>query len=170
MNDESRPLVKKRKFASSAAAATPTSATTIFYLNVGGTVFDVSSSTLAKIPFFEHLIRSTTTKTTTESDGDDDDDNPNTVDWGLRKDRNDRYFVDRDGAPFADLLTFLRSGDPQQGLAGFGADRIQRLCVEADYYAMTDLVTLLQQDFVPPPRGAKLLGSSWVKSHPTKRG
>ena len=175
MNDESNPLVKKRKF-SSPAAATPTSATTIFYLNVGGTVFDVSSSTLAKIPFFEHLIRSTTTETTPNGDADNDDNDDDNTGvrnkdcWGLTKDRNDRYFVDRDGAPFADLLTFLRSGDPKQGLAGFGTDRIQRLCVEADYYAMTELVTLLQQDFVPPPRGAKLLGSSWVKCHPMKLG
>ncbi|XP_043996448.1 BTB/POZ domain-containing protein KCTD7 [Gambusia affinis] len=57
----------------------------------------------------------------------------------IPRDAEGRYFIDRDGAYFGDILNFLREGElPQQ-------DRIRSVHREAQYYAIGPLLDRLEQ-------------------------
>mmetsp|Transcript_19690 Transcript_19690/g.29213 ORF Transcript_19690/g.29213 Transcript_19690/m.29213 type:complete len:622 (+) Transcript_19690:73-1938(+) len=121
----------------------------IIYLNVGGSHFDVSLSTLQKVPYFHSLL--------------------NNELWNMHKDRHDRIFIDRDGQPFADILTYLRQGE--QALTFLSPERLAALELEADYFCMKDIVNVIK-DISPTPgasfaenwaKGVKDPSSSWWK-------
>ena len=120
----------------------------IFYLNIGGSYFDVSLSTVKRIPYFMHLWSGS--------------------DWSICKDRNDRVFVDRDGPPFANILTYLRTGRPS--LSRLSLDDLTRLEIEADYYAMTELVQTIRNVEREEHSSGVYLGKNWVKCNDPSRG
>uniref|UniRef100_A0A6I8N1G7 BTB/POZ domain-containing protein KCTD7 n=1 Tax=Ornithorhynchus anatinus TaxID=9258 RepID=A0A6I8N1G7_ORNAN len=63
-------------------------------------------------------------------------------------DAEGRYFIDRDGTFFGDVLNFLRSGDlPARG-------RVQAVYREAQYYAIGPLLEQLEE--VQPLKGEKV--------------
>uniref|UniRef100_A0A4W3JXF4 Potassium channel tetramerization domain containing 7 n=2 Tax=Callorhinchus milii TaxID=7868 RepID=A0A4W3JXF4_CALMI len=57
----------------------------------------------------------------------------------IPKDADGRFFIDRDGASFGDILNFLRSGDlPQR-------ERVRAVYKEAQYYAIGPLIECLDE-------------------------
>ncbi|CAL2033831.1 unnamed protein product [Caenorhabditis brenneri] len=95
----------------------PTYGGEVVKLNVGGTVFQTSKSTLTKLPgFFKNLFE-------------------------IGYPTND-YFIDRDPKFFATILNFMRDGDVD--LPDSEADR-QEILREAQFYKLTDLVATCQK-------------------------
>ncbi|MBN3309022.1 KCTD7 protein, partial [Amia calva] len=66
----------------------------------------------------------------------------------IPRDSEGRYFIDRDGAYFGDILNFLRAGElPQR-------DRVQAVHREAQYYAIGPLLDSLEN--IQPLTGEKV--------------
>lgn len=99
-------------------------------LNVGGTLYSTSLTTLRQDPssmlarMFSGLI-------------------------GTRKDPAGNYFIDRDGTHFGTILNYLRDGDVDLPTLAFQRRQLLRECL---FYQIKDLVELLggAADLVPP--------------------
>lgn len=126
--------------------------TSIVRLNVGGTRYTTSLSTLLSIKgsmlerMFSNLL---------QADDDDETNNYESNVFGLEKDQDGYYFIDRDGPSFRYILLYLRDGEFSNSII-IPDDKQERLIVEkeADCYLLPQLVSachLNAERIVPVP-------------------
>jgi len=95
----------------------------VYRLNVGGKIFASARSTLLKTPQGSVLRELLTS----------------------RRGPDKCYFLDRDGRHFHCILNFLRDG-PEEFSPPVGVDTRRELLREANFYGLTDLIQLLEED------------------------
>ncbi|KAG7349833.1 BTB/POZ domain containing protein [Nitzschia inconspicua] len=120
-----------------------------FLLNVGGTTFMTSRSSMLRVKgsFFEAMVSGRhdyPSETVIMSE----------TETGSTNDDNKSYFIDRDGTHFRHILNFLRTG----AVVSLPEDETSReeLAIEADFYGLEQMVKAIRQpplditEFLPP--------------------
>jgi hypothetical protein len=93
-------------------------------LNVGGTRFETSRGTLCMVP--DSMLAAMFSGR-----------------HALTADEDGSYFIDRDGKHFGHILNFLRQGTIQVEL---NTDTARALAIEAEFYGLADLASVLRAD------------------------
>lgn len=94
-------------------------------LNVGGEKFITYYETLKQSAYFQELILNKKAKGAMVTG----------------KEKNQEFFIDRDGDAFQDIMHYLRTYDIQEK----GEEQIQILKYEAEFYGFHDMVKQLNQ-------------------------
>eukprot|EP01050_Picozoa_sp_SAG11_P037100 SAG11_NODE_14467_length_610_cov_102.191781_1_plen_182_part_01 len=91
----------------------------IVELNVGGQCFTTSSNTLQSRP--GSMISAMFTR------------------WDIPKDKEGRFFIDRDPRFFSEILNYLR--DPEQYVFSIDENHSEQFKLELDYFGLSDVFT-----------------------------
>uniref|UniRef100_A0A8C4WZ99 BTB/POZ domain-containing protein KCTD7 n=1 Tax=Eptatretus burgeri TaxID=7764 RepID=A0A8C4WZ99_EPTBU len=113
-------IMKKSFLASNEPSCRTMQFPEVVHLNVGGECFSTCLSTLRR---YENSMLATMFSGRHR----------------IPRDSEGRYFIDRDGTYFRDILNFLRSGEIPQ------MERVREVYREAQYYALRPLMTVLEE-------------------------